>query len=100
MKLFELEGQERLVFLSSLLLVIIVFASSLYTYVNPPVQVMEGKVFDSFQSGDKTIIWTYGEGKLALHGHYDLEIGATYRITYKGIQRDFADTIISIEKIS
>ena len=43
MKLLELEGKERLVFLFSLFLVVIVFAFSLYTYVNPPVKVLEAK---------------------------------------------------------
>ena len=99
MKLLELEGKERLVFLFSLFLVVIVFAFSLYTYVNPPVKVLEAEVFDTYQTNGKTVIWTQGEGKLTLHGQYDIEIGATYRITYQSRSRDNAEIVLSVEKI-
>ena len=40
-----------------------------------------------------------GEGKLTLHGQYDIEIGATYRITYQSRSRDNAEIVLSVEKI-
>ena len=60
----------------------------------------EAKIFDAYESKGNTFLLTYGEGKLKLRGIHDIEIDATYRITYKSRQRNFADIIISIEKIS
>ena len=100
MNLNEMDGKERAALLGSLLLVGIVFASSAYLYLNPPVQVWEGKVFDVWESaGGNTFILSYGEGKMKLPGSHDLEIDATYRITYQSRARNTASIIISIEKI-
>jgi hypothetical protein len=100
MKIGELDNKERLVLLASILLAVIVFVSSAYIYFNPPVQVLEAKIFDAYESNGNTFLLTYGEGKLKLRGIHEIEIDATYRITYKSRQRNFADIIISIEKIS
>lgn len=99
MQLGEMESKERAVFLASLLLVGIVFASAVYLYLNPPVQVLEAKVFDVYESNGKTFILTYGEGKFKLEGSYDIEVDAFYRIMYQSRKRNLAYNIISIEKI-
>jgi hypothetical protein len=100
MKLSEIDNKERIVLLASILFVVLVFASSLYLYFNPPVKVLEAKVFDVYQSNGNTFILTYGAGKLKLDGLYDIEIGATYRITYQSTHRNLATNVISIDKIS
>jgi hypothetical protein len=100
MKLGEMDGKERIVFLGSLFLTVIVFSSSAYTYLNPPVKVLEAKIFDVYELKGNTFILTYGEGKLKLKGIHEIEIDATYRITYQSRARNFANIIISIEKIS
>ena len=100
MKLGELDSKERIVLLGSLLLVVLVFASSAYMYFNPPVKVLEAKVFDVYELNGNTFILTYGEGKIKLKGLYDIEIDETYRITYQSRKRNFASIVISIEKIS
>ena len=100
MNLNEMDGKEKAALLGSLLLVGIVFASSAYVYLNPPVQVWEAKVFDVSEGrGGNTLILSYGEGKLKLPGSHDIEIDATYRITYKSRSRNTASIIISIEKL-
>lgn len=99
MKLEEMDSKERVVLFSSLFLLLIVFSSSLYLYINPPVQVLEAKIFESYQTDEYTHIWTYGEGKLRLNGLYDIEIDATYRITYQSRSRNKAEIVLSIEKI-
>ena len=92
MKLPDMNKNEMLVLIASISLAAIVFASSVYIYLNPPVQVFEAKVFDTYVSSGKTFILTYGI--------YDIEIGATYRITYQSRQRYVASVLINIEKIS
>ena len=100
MNLNEMDGKEKAALFGSLLLVGIVFASSAYVYLNPPVQVWEGKIFEVWETGGgSTNILSYGEGKIKLPGSHDLEIDATYRITYKSRVRNTASIIISIEKI-
>ena len=100
MKLPDMNNNEKLVLIASISLAAIVFASSVYIYLNPSVQVFEAKVFDTYVSNGKTYILTYGEGKIKLNGIYDIEIGATYRITYQSRQRYVATVLINIEKIS
>ena len=100
MKLSEIDNKERIILIASMLFVVLVFASSLYIYFNPPVTVLETKIFDVYQGNGNTLILTYGEGKLKLNGVYDIEIGATYRITYQSSQRNLATNVISVEKIS
>ena len=100
MNLNTMDGKEKAALIGGLLLVGIVFASSAYVYLNPPVQVWEGKIFDTWQStSGNTNILSYGEGKLKLIGLHDIELDATYRITYKSRNRNTASIIISIEKI-
>lgn len=100
MNLSEMDGKERIALLGGLALVFIVFASSAYIYINPPVQVWEGKVFDVWESSNgNTFILSYGEGKLKLLGSHEIEIDATYRITFQSRNRNTASIIHSIEKI-
>ena len=100
MQFSEMDTKERFALLASLFLVLVVFGSSVYLYLNPPVQVFEAKVFDVYEQNGKTFILSYGEGKLKLNGIHDIEIDEIYRITYQSRKRNFADVIISIEKIS
>ena len=96
----EMDGKERIALLAVLVLVGVVFISSTYIYLNPPVQVWEGKVFDVWETdGGVTFILSYGEGKIKLPGSHDIELDATYRITYQSRSRNVASVIISIEKI-
>ncbi len=95
-----MDGKERIGLLVGLALVVVVFASSAYVYMNPPVQVWEGRVFDVYESSNgHTFILSYGEGKIKLPGSHDIELDATYRITYQSRVRNVASVIISIEKI-
>ena len=100
MNLNEMDGIERAALIGGLLLVGIVFASSAYVYLNPPVQVWEGRVFDTWEgTSGNTHILSYGEGKMKLPGIHDIELDATYKITYQSRARNVASIIISIEKI-
>ena len=83
MQFSEMDSKERAALLASLVLALIVFASSVYVYINPPVQVLEATVFDVYESNGNTFILTYGEGKLKLRGIHEIEIGETYKITYQ-----------------
>ena len=99
MGLRGVEREQLLVLGAAFLLLGGVFAASALQYLNPPVKVLEAKVFDVYVQGGKTFILTYGKGKLKLNGVYDLEVNATYRITYQSTKRDLATRVISIEKI-
>jgi len=100
MSLSEMDGKQRTALVAGLVLVAIVFASSAYTYLNPPVRVWEGRVFDVWENeGGNTFILSYGEGKIKLPGSHEIELDAIYRITYQSRQRNLASIIISIEKI-
>lgn len=100
MQFSEMDSKERGVLFAALFLVLIVFGSSVYLYLNPPVQVIEVKVFDTYQKNDVTHIWTYGAGKIRLTGLYDIEIDETYRITYQSRSRNNAEIVLNVEKIS
>jgi len=100
MQFSEMDSKERGVLFAALFLALIVFGSATYLYLNPPVQVFEAKIFDVYEQNGNTFILSYGEGKLKLNGIHDIEIDETYRITYQSRKRNFADVIISIEKIS
>ena len=99
MSLKELEQREKIVLITSLLLVALVFSISLYDYFFPKEQVWEARVFEVFHNKGKTTIYSYGNGKLKLIGDYDIEVGATYRISYKSRARNTAQFDIVIEKI-
>jgi hypothetical protein len=100
MNLSKMDGKERIALIASLVLVGVVFISSAFIYLNPPIHVWEGKVFDVWESeGGITFILSYGEGKIKLPGSHEIELDATYRITYQSRSRNVATVIISIEKI-
>ena len=99
MKLNEMDNRERIVLVTSIFLAALVFASSFYIYLNPPVQVIEVKVFDTYQKNDVTHIWTYSAGKIRLNGLYDIEVGSTYRITYQSRSRNNAEIVLNVEMI-
>jgi hypothetical protein len=100
MNLREMDGKERIALIAGLILVSVVFVSSAYIYLNPPVMVWEGKVFDVWETDKSvTFILSYGEGKIKLPGSHDIELDATYKITYQSRTRNVATVIISIEKI-
>jgi len=77
-----------LALIASLLLVVSVFSYALYSSQKPQRKVWEVKVFESYVSGD-----------LRLVGSYDLEEGATYRITYYTTKRNWAEKVVSIERL-
>jgi hypothetical protein len=99
MSLTEMDQKERIALMAALLLVAAVFAVTMYNYFNPPTMVWKGKVFETYQTGKMTWILSYGEGKIALNGLYDIQENATYVITYKSHTRFNADTVLNIEKI-
>jgi len=100
MSLSEMDGKQRIALVAGLVIVAIVFASSAYTYLNPPIRVWEGKVFDVWESkGGNAHILSYGEGKIKLTGLHEIDLDSTYKITYQSRQRNLASVIISIEKI-
>jgi hypothetical protein len=95
-----LDSREKTVFFASLFLVATVFGASILQYLNPPVQVLEAKVFDVYVGDGNTFILTYGEGKLRLIGEYEIELDAVYRITYQSRARNVANVVLSVEKLS
>ena len=95
-----LDSRERVVLLTAVGLVAVVFVAASYSYLNPPEQVWEAKVFQVFQEGGKTVIYSYGNGKLKLNGVYDVEVGETYRVYYRTRTRNAAEFDIRVEKIS
>jgi len=44
----DLDKNERIVLFSSIFLLVAIFGYSVYYYYNPPVRVLEAKVFDVF----------------------------------------------------
>ena len=100
MNLERMDGKEKAALIGGIVLVFSIFAYAGYTYLNPPVKVWEGKVFDVWEkdNGDTQIL-SYGEGKITLPGSHEIEIDSTYRITYQTRKRNFASIVISIEKI-
>jgi len=95
-----LDRKERAALLVSLGLVVVVFASALFSYLTPPLQVWEVEVFQVFHEGDSTIVYSNGNGKLKLAGVYEFEVGETYRVTYRSRTRNAAEFDILVEKVS
>jgi hypothetical protein len=100
MRLGEMDSRERVALLGALLLVGVVFAVTMVNYFNPPEQVWEAKIFAVYHTGENTLVFSYGEGKLKLAGHYEFELDETYRITYRSRTRNRAEFDIQVEKIS
>lgn len=91
--------RETLALIASLLLVASVFSYALYSSQKPQRKVWEVKVFEIYVSGGHTYVASYGGGYLRLVGSYDLEEGATYRITYYTTKRNWAEKVVSIERL-
>ena len=96
----DIDQKERIVLFASVFLLVAIFGYSVYYYYNPPIRVLEARVFDVEQREDTTLIWTYGQDRITLKGVHDIELEEVYRITYRGRRPTFTDVLISIEKIS
>lgn len=92
-------NKETLALIASFLLIVSVFSFSLYSQLRPRKIVWEVKVFECLPKGGHTYVASYGGGYLRLVGNHTLEEGATYRITYTTTRRNWAETVISIEKL-
>ena len=93
------KDKETLVLVASLLILISVFSFSLYSNLRPRKIVWEVKVFECIPKAGHTYVASYGGGYLRLVGSHPLEEGATYRITYITTRRNWAEKVISIEKV-
>ena len=96
----DIDQKERIVLFGSIIVLVAIFGYSVYYYYNPPIRVLEARVFDVIQGEENTQIWTYGHDRITLKGIHDIELEAVYRITYRGRTPRFTDVLISIEKIS
>jgi hypothetical protein len=96
----DISQKERMVLFASVFLLVAIFGYSFYYYYNPPIRVLEARVFDVEQREDTTLIWTYGQDRIVLKGVHDIELEEVYRITYRGRTPRYTDVLISIEKIS
>ena len=96
----DIDKKERLVLFVSVFLLVAIFGYSVYYYYNPPIRVLEARVFDVVKGEETTLIWTYGHDRITLRGVHDIELEAVYRITYRGRTSSYTDVLISIEKIS
>ncbi len=94
------KDKETLALIISLLVLASIFSYSLYIYLYPPKKVWEVKVFEVVYKSGHTYVASYGGGYLRIVGSYEIEEGATYRITYISRRRNWAEKVISIEKIS
>lgn len=91
--------KENLALLFSIALLASVFLYSSYFHLNPPERVWEVKIFECTPMKSHTYVAGYGGGHLRMNGIWDLEKGATYRITYVSTRLNWADRILDIEKI-
>jgi len=91
--------KENLALVAALVILVSAFSFSLYHYFRPQQMVWEVKVFEYVPQSGHTYVAGYGGGYLRLMGRYDLEVNVTYRITYTTTRQNWAEKIISIEKI-
>lgn len=89
----------NLALIAAFLILTSLFAYSIYSHKRPQKRVWEVKVFECIPRAGHTYVSSYGGGYLKLVGSYDLEEGAEYRITYTTTKRNWAEKVISIEKI-
>ena len=94
-------NKEKAVLIISAILLLSLYAYSIYTYLWPREQVWVVKVFDCTYNERRgyTHVAGYDGGYLRLKGHYELEVNATYRIRYISRRANWADKVISIERI-
>ncbi len=92
-------NKENLALIVSTIVLFSIFAISFYNVLTPRRYVWEGRVFDVTQGSTVTVIQSYGAGRLSLRGNYTIEVGSIYKITYISTRSNFAEEIISIEKI-
>lgn len=93
--------KENAALIIAALLLLSLFTYSLYIYLWPKERVWEVTVFDSYyiEKKDYTYVAGYDGGYLRLKGRYDLEVNATYRIRYISRRPNWADEVLSIERI-
>ena len=96
----DIDNKERIVLFASVFLLVAIFGYSVYYYYNPPVRVLEARIFDVVQGEESTHIWTYGHDRITVKGVHNIELEEVYRITYRGRTPRYTDVLISIEKIS
>jgi hypothetical protein len=95
----EIAFKEKAVMIASIGLVVLVFSLAVYTYLYPPERVWEGRVWDVEYTSEQTIIYSYGKGKLRIMGIHEIEKEATYRITYRSMNKYNAAKVTEVEKI-
>lgn len=85
----------------AVVLLLSLYAYSFYLDLRPREQVWVVKVFDYYYIERKnyTYVAGYEGGYLRLKGHYDLEVNATYRIRYISRRTNWADKILSVDRI-
>jgi len=93
--------REKAALIVAVILLLSLYTYSLYNYLWPREQVWVVKVFDCTYRERRgyTYVAGYDGGYLRLKGHYELEVNATYRIRYISRRANWADRVISIERI-
>jgi hypothetical protein len=79
------------------ILVFSVYLVSFYDYYVPKKIVREVTIFDTWISGENTVIKTYNDAAFSFQGVVELEKDATYRLVFINVRRSLI--IDSFEKI-
>ena len=94
-------NREKMALIVAVILLLSLYTYSLYTYLWPREQVWVVKVFDCHYNERRgyTYVAGYDGGYLRLKGHYELEVNATYRIRYIPTKPNWAERVLSIERV-
>jgi hypothetical protein len=94
-------SREKAALIAAALLLLSLYAYVLYNHLWPQERVWEARVFDCRynEKRDYTYVAGYDGGYLRLRGRYELEVNATYRIRYISRKPNWADKVLSIERI-
>ena len=94
-------NREKMALIVAVILLLSLYTYSLYTYLWPKEQVWVVKVFDCHYNERRgyTYVAGYDGGYLRLKGHYELEVNATYRIRYIPTKPNWAERVLSIERV-
>ena len=94
-------NREKMALIVAVILLLSLYTYSLYTYLWPREQVWVVKVFDCHYNERRgyTYVAGYDSGYLRLKGHYELEVNATYRIRYIPTKPNWAERVLSIERV-